>query len=379
MKSLRYTFGHIKIGEKAKKYLQRSIDRQWVSAGCNVKDFENLFRETFSYKEAVAVSSGTAACFTSLAALHEFGATWGNEVIVPALSFVATSNAVLAAGFKPVFVDIDRKTLNIDPSKIETKITPQTRAIQVVHTMGKPCEMDTILDLARKYNLHVLEDSCEAHGAKYKGHTVGGIGLSGAFSFYAAHIICSGEGGMVSSNDEEYAKILRSVRSHGRPDGETYFQFDRYGFNCKMNDLEAAIGLEGMENFESIFQTRKNNLNYLLKNNDDLNEYFYFLEEKPHEVISPHAFSLVFKEKIKNDMNHLYKYLLENGVQVKTLFSSLPTQHKVFSFLKHTLGDFPEAEYVGNKGLHFGCHQYLTKDDLDFASELLHDYVRKYI
>ena len=376
---MKYTFGHIKIGSRAKELIQKSLDKHWVSTGENVKEFEKTFKNTFSYEEAVAVSSGTTADFTALASLHDYGATWGDEVIVPSLSFVATSNAVLAAGFKPVFVDIDRKTLNIDPQKIESAITKKTRAIEVVHTMGKPCDMDPIMEIARKYNLKVIEDSCEAHGAKYKGQYVGSIGLAGTFSFYAAHIVCSGEGGMVVTHDPEYAKILRSVRSHGRPDGTDYFQFDRFGFNCKMNDLEAAVGIEGIENFSSTFSARKKNLEYLLKANQDLSSLFYFLHEEPYEVLSPHAFSLVAREDVKIDARQLSNYLQENGVQVKTLFASLPTQHRVFSFLGHQLGDFPEAEYVGNKGLHFGCHQYLTKEELDFVSDLLHTYVRKYI
>ncbi len=324
-----------------------------------------------------------------MAALHDWnysftdhpvvGATWGDEVIVPALSFVATSNAVLAAGFRPVFVDIKRETLNIDPSQIEKAITPKTRVIQVVHTMGKPADMDPIQEIARKHNLVVLEDSCEAHGATYKGKTIGSIGLAGTFSFYAAHIICSGEGGMISTNNVEFAKLLRSVRSHGRPDGTDYFQFDRFGFNCKMNDLEAAVGIEGIEKFKEIFNRRKEKLNYLLAANQDLNHIFYFLKEQPHEVISPHAFSLVSREDVPVEKTHLMNYFQENGVQVKTLFGSLPTQHRVFKFLGHTLGDFPEAEYVGTHGLHFGCHQHLETRDLDFVTDLLHTYVRKYI
>ena len=361
---MRYTFGSVKIGPRAQELIQASLKSHWISAGPHVKFFENKFKSTFQFKESVAVSSGTSACFTALAALHSFGARWGDEIIVPSLSFVATSNAVLAAGFKPVFVDIKRNTLNIDPQKIEEKITNKTRAIQVVHTMGKPCDMDPILECAKKHKLHVLEDACEAHGAKYKGQYVGGLGLTGSFSFYAAHIICTGEGGMVSTNDEEFARLLRSVRSHGRPDGTDYFQFDRFGFNSKMNDLEAAVGIEGIENFNNIYESRKKNLNYLLEKTRDLQEFFYFHNEEEHEVISPHAFSLVMREDVQAQGSHLSSFLSENGIQVKTLFGSLATQHKVFDFLGYRLGDFPEAEYVGQKGLHFGCHQYFLLSSL---------------
>ena len=372
-----YTFGNVIFGDRARSLVQQAMDRNWVSAGPNVKLFEDLFRKTFGYQEAVAVSSGTAACFTVVAALHELGAEWGDEVIVPALSFVATSNAVLAAGFKPVFVDVKRETLNIDPDLIEAAITPKTRAIMAVHTMGKPCEMDTILDIAKRHKLHVLEDACEAHGAKYKGRVVGSIGLAGAFSFYAAHIICSGEGGMISTNDSEFASLLRSVRSHGRPDGSIYFQFDRFGFNTKMNDLEAALGIEGVENFQQIFSKRKENLNYLIKQTKEMSHLFYFLKEEEWELVSPHAFPLLIREDVPIDRDELQSYLEKNGVQVKTLFGSLPTQHKVFGFLGYKPGKFPQAEYIGKKGLHVGCHPYLMKDDIDYFVDLLQSYIQK--
>ena len=194
---MKYTFGTIKIGSRARELIEKSLQNHWVSTGPNVKLFEQTFAKTFSFKESVAVSSGTTACFTAVATLHEFGAQWGDEVIVPALSFVATTNSVLAAGFKPIFVDVRKETLNIDSSKIEEKISKRTKAIIVVHTMGKPCEMDEVLEIAKKYNLKVIEDACEAHGAKYRNRFVGGIGMAGAFSFYAAHMVCSGEGGCV--------------------------------------------------------------------------------------------------------------------------------------------------------------------------------------
>ncbi|MFM7200292.1 MAG: DegT/DnrJ/EryC1/StrS family aminotransferase [Myxococcota bacterium] len=377
MDKSKFTFGNISLGARARELLTQSIEAGWISAGPHVKAFEKAYAETFGTQEAVAVSSGTTAGFVSIATLHDFGGTWGDEVIVPALCFVAAANCVTAAGFKPVFVDIDRRTLNIDPAKIEAAITPRTRAINVVHTMGKPVDMDPILEIAKKHNLMVFEDACEAHGAQYKGRYVGTMGDAGAFSFYAAHIICSGEGGMVTTNRPEVAQILRSVRSHGRPDGTLFFQFDRFGFNCKMNDLEAAVGLEGIENFWSIFNKRKANLNYLLKHTADLSNLFYFTSEGPDEVVSAHAFQMTLKEEVPLDFWDFYRHLESQGIQTKLNFGSLPTQHKVFSHLGYKLGDFPEAEYVGQKGLHVGCHQYLEQEHLDYLIEVVHQYVRQ--
>jgi len=374
-KAMRIEFGKLVIGETAKKYLQRAVDKSWVSEGDNVREFEKKFAAHFGYKHAIAVSSGTDANICSCASLYDFGAQRGDEIIVPALSFVATANSILAAGFVPKFVDIEVKTLNLDPSKIEAAITDKTIAIMAVHTMGKPCEMDSIMKTAKAYNLRVIEDACEAHGATYKGRVIGTIGDMGTFSFYVAHVIVCGEGGMVVTNNDDIARVVRSVRSHGRPTGSNYFDFQRIGFNSRMNELEASVGLEGLEQFDDTFNKRKNNLYKLLEITKNLSDFCYFLEEENHEKVSPHAFPLVLKDK-KYDYAKFFQYLESKGIQCKTLFASLPTQHKAFNFLSYQYGQFPAAEYVGENGLHFGIHQYLNDDDLYYIGKTLKSYFK---
>ena len=372
---MRINFGDLIIGDIAKKYFQKIFDKNWASEGDNVKEFEEKFAKKFGYKHAIATSSGTDANIDCCASLYDFGTNRGDEIITPALSFVATANSILSAGFIPKFVDIDIETLNIDPSKIEDVITDKTRAIMVVHTMGKPCEMDSILKITKDHNLKVIEDACEAHGAIYKGKNVGTIGDMGTFSFYTAHQIVCGEGGMVVTDDDKIADIIRSVKSHGRPPRSMYFDFQRIGFNSKMNDLEAALGLEGIEKFDEHFNKRKDNLYKLLDMTKDLSEYSYFIKEEKYEKISPHAFPLVLKDE-KYNREKLYRYLESKGIQCKTLFGCLPTQHDAFKFLKYKYGEFPIAEYVGRNGLHFGMHQYLTEDDLIFINNTLHEHFR---
>ncbi len=373
---MRINFGDLVIGDIAKKYFQKVFDKNWASEGDNVKEFEQKFAAKFKCKHAIATSSGTDADIVSCAVLYDFGANRGDEIIVPALSFVATANSILAAGFIPKFVDIEVETLNIDPSRIEGAITEKTRAIMVVHTMGKPCEMDSIIKIARAHDLKIIEDACEAHGATYKGKLAGTIGDMGAFSFYTAHQIVCGEGGMVATNDDKIAALVRSVKSHGRPPGSLYFDFQRIGFNSKMNDLEAALGLEGIHHFDEHFNKRKNNLYKMLELTEDLSDYCYFIKEETYEKVSPHAFPLLLKDE-KYNRDSLYKYLESKGIQCKTLFGSLPTQHNAFRFLNYKYGDFPVSEYVGKNGLHFGMHQYLIDDDLHFISDTLHEYFRK--
>jgi dTDP-4-amino-4,6-dideoxygalactose transaminase len=372
---VRINFGDLIIGDTARKYVQRALDKNWISEGDNVRQFEREFAALFGYKNAVATSSGTDADIVSCASLYEFGAKRGDEIIVPACTFVSSASSILAAGFVPKFVDIEVETLNIDPAKIEEAITDRTRAIMVVHLMGKPCNMDPILEIAAEHKLKIIEDACEAHGATYKGRIVGSMGDMGAFSFYAAHVVVAGEGGMIVTNNDEIAEVLKSVKSHGRPFGDIYFDFQRIGFNSRMNELTAAIGLEGIENFEKNFKKRKDNVYKLLEIIQDMSDYFYFIKEEDYEVVSPHAFPLVLKDS-KYNCKKLYGHLESKGIQCKTLFGSLPTQHHVFQFLGYKYGQFPAAEYVGENGLHFGIHQYLTDDDLLYAGEVLKEYFR---
>ena len=736
---MRHEFGELRLGETARKNLMDVCATSWASAGPKVAAFEKGWSDLFRYRYSKAVSSGTDADINACAALYAVGANRGDEVIVPALSFIATSNSVLAAGFTPVFVDIERETLNINPHKIEEKITPKTRAIMAVSTMGKPPEIDMIRGICKRHNLifildncmpggepimtpsgivnvedikvgdcvyshtgkrrkvkvsfnreydgkiyalksyghyrplqltsghkvpccrttniekerklewievekikkgdyliypkvkrkepltaidltkyehrttachkkklfdkrfreeiqiddnlmtilgwylsegwtqhsgtifslfkdeknnikqlvnsiesfgfdysvrnaqnntiHVrihhkqfsefLEDqfgkgaankkipdwvydlqcdlqknllmayfcgdgnktsgriaqyqattvsinlanqvkmlchqlgffagisitrggvsniqgrtvdcldklqirfsteklnkydrrhwsdseyfyirvrsneeqhyigrvynfeveedhsyltpgfivkNCEGHGCQYRGVDAGKQADMSTYSFYIAHLICCGEGGMVSTDRDDLADSIVSTRSHGRPGGQLYFDHNRIGFNSKMNDMEASLGLEGIENFWKTFYTRKDNLDYMLKAclDLDLDQHAWFNKQEVHEICCPHAFSVTLKDP-RFDYKRMYQYLEGKGIKCKRNFGSIPTQHKAYEFMGFSLGDFPEAEYVGDNGLHFGIHQYLNQDDLDYAIDRLQEYFK---
>lgn len=371
--SYRISFGHIEVGPSGRRWLQEALDRHWVSEGPNVKQFEAEFANRFGYRHAIATSSGTDASMTAMSALLARGAQRGDEVITPALAFVSTANCILAAGLVPTFVDVELETLNINPSLIEAAITPRTRAIQAVHTMGKPCRMEEIIAIAKCHDLAIIEDCCEAHGATLNGRVVGSFGLAGLFSFYAAHLICSGEGGMVVTQDDDVAGWCRSIRSHGRRGGQLYFAFDRVGFNSKMNDLEAAIGLEGLERFNETFAIRRRHLTRLWEFLKPLQDRLILYPDGAGETVSPHAVPLVLRDA-QASVEGLYQHLERSGIQCKTLFGSLPTQHQAFAFLGYRAGAFPVAERIGRTGLHFGVHQYLTDDDIEYVAERLRAY-----
>lgn len=362
-------FGEVRVSQKAKDNVNSVLNSHHITQGVMTEKFEKQWSKLFGYKDSVAVSSGTDACINACLALYDiaFKPCIRNkaEVIVPALSYIATSNAVRAAGLVPKFVDVDVHTLNINPDKIEEAITENTVAIMCVHTMGKMCDMYKIAAIARKHDLVVIEDSAEAHGAMYYGVYPGQIGHMSTFSFYAAHLICSGEGGMVSTMHPEVAEILRSTRSHGRPNGSLYFDHVRTGLNSKMNDLEAAVGLAGVDVFWETFKARHLNMSHL---NSRLMEGqffgFYNLSLEDHGCINcPHGVSLTCAtEEIKNVITTA---LDSNNIQWKRNFGSIPTQQKAFADMGYKLGEFPAAEHIGNCGIHVGCHQYLSFDDIN--------------
>jgi dTDP-4-amino-4,6-dideoxygalactose transaminase len=395
---MKFPFGTISIPQKTKALIQEILDTNRVSSGKYVREFESKFAELIGTKEAVAVSSGTDALALALAVLYDFGAQRGDEIILPALSFAGTGNAVLQAGFKPVFVDVRRETLNIDPAKIESAITNNTRAILPVHLMGKPAQMDTINSVAKKHNLLVIEDAAEAYGTEYRDQPAGTLAAMGCFSLYVAHIITAVEGGMVVTDNPQYAEIIRSLRAHGRAckckkcvsqtvsghcekrfqyGKDIRFIFERVGYSSKMNELEAAVGLGQLEEYDKTIRTRRKNLYYLMKEFKQFAPYLTTLEEEPHQKFGPHAFAVIVGEGSKVTRDELVYYLGKKGIDPRSLFCSMPTQCRGFKYLGYKLGDFPNAEYIGNNGFHIGVHQNLTKEHLDYFLTTVGDFLAK--
>jgi len=384
---MKIPFGTISITKESKELINKILESGRVSSGKYVREFEEKFAKLIGVKEAVAVSSGTDADTLALAVLHDFGAKRNDEVIVPALSFAATGNAVLHAGFKPVFVDIERETLNINPKEIEKTITKKTKAIFPVHLMGKPAEIDSIYQIAKKYNLYLIEDAAEAHGAVYKGRNVGTLGDIAAYSLYLAHMLSTVEGGIVVTNRADFAEILRSLRAHGRackckvctlnlrsgycPKRFQYgedirFIFERIGYSAKMNELEAAVGLGNLNIFNEILEKRRKNLFRMRKKFEKFRPYLTTIKEEKNEKIGPHAFPIIIQENSPFNRNQLVDYLEKNGIETRSLFSSMPTQCQGFSFLGYKLGDFPNAEYIGKNALHIGVHQDLNEEHINY-------------
>ncbi|MGP0070562.1 MAG: DegT/DnrJ/EryC1/StrS family aminotransferase [Bryobacteraceae bacterium] len=225
-----------------------------LSIGPKMEEFERSVADLVGVPHGIAVSSGTAGLHLCLRAL---GVGEGDEVIVPSFAFISVGNSILYQRATPVFVDIEPLTLNIDPGKLERGITPRTRAIIAVHTFGHPADMDPIMDVARRHGLPVIEDACEAIGARYRGRPVGGMGNFGVFGFYPNKPITTGEGGMVVTRDSQKADMIRALRNQGRMESDGWLGHHLLGYNYRLSEMNCALGVEQIKRIDGILDRRE--------------------------------------------------------------------------------------------------------------------------
>jgi perosamine synthetase len=241
------------IGAREKELVLDALDSGWVSSiGKYIDEFEANFARYCGTEYALAVSNGTTALHLALAAL---GLQAGDEVIVPDLTFVATANAVAYTGATPVLADVDADTLCIDPASVKSLISGRTKAIIPVHLYGHPADMDALKEIGDTHGLAIIEDAAEAHGAEYRGRRVGGLGRCGVFSFYGNKVITTGEGGMLTTNDQELYQRARRLRDHAMSPQRRYFHEER-GFNYRITNLQAALGVAQLERIDDFLDRR---------------------------------------------------------------------------------------------------------------------------
>jgi perosamine synthetase len=242
------------LGDEELANVVTAVRSGWISSlGAFIPEFERAFAAFCGARHAIAVSNGTAALHVALVAV---GVGPGDEVLVPSLTFVATANTVRYCGATPVFVDADPTTWCMQPTGLDALVTPRTKAIVPVHLYGHPCDMDPILDVARRRGLAVVEDAAEAHGAEYRGHRVGTLGAIGCFSFYGNKIITTGEGGMCVTDDPLLAERLRLLRDHGM-DPKRHYWHDLVGYNYRMTNLQAAIGVAQVKKLPGFLEQKR--------------------------------------------------------------------------------------------------------------------------
>ena len=353
------TLGTVNISNKTKKLMAEALDKGIIGQGDYIREFEKKLANFLGVKHVIATANGTLADVCALAAAKYKDNSGRNEIIVPALTFIAQINAIYCNHLKPVFVDVDYD-YEINVEKIEEKITKKTLAIMPTHLLGKPAEMKKILSLAEKYNLFVIEDACEALGSKYNNKFCGTVGDTGCFSFFVSHTLTTGEGGAVVTNNDDLADIILSLRNHGRKSDkfEEKFIFPKIGFSAKMNCLEAIIGLGVIEELPCFIEKRHQNM---LRLNQLLGKKWF--SEESDEYIVPHAYPVLLKSKDERDK--FLKLLPEKyDIEVRQIFYSIPTQSEAYRFLGKKEGAYPIAEDIGKRGLYVPCHQNLSEEDL---------------
>ncbi|MEE2873067.1 MAG: DegT/DnrJ/EryC1/StrS family aminotransferase [Candidatus Latescibacterota bacterium] len=379
-------FGNFTASARAKHYVNQVLDSDRLSYGEFSRRFEEEFAALHQVPHAICCNSGTSALQMALACLMETeGWKEGDEVLVPAITFVATSNMVMLCRLKPVFVDVDPRTYNIDPERIEEKITTRTRAIIPVHLFGLPCEMDPIMDIARRRGLRVIEDSAETMFARFRGKSVGSFGDIACFSTYVGHMLATGVGGLATTSDSKYAEILRSYANHGRDPmytniddkGDTAaarseiashrYRFVRFGHSFRITEFESALGLAQLAEVDSIVERRQNNAARLtegLAPFGDLIQLPHIPSDRDHVFM---VYPIVIRDSAL-DRDELIAFLESCGIETREMMPLLSQPIYVERF-GDILGQYPVAQNIEDNGFFIGCHPNLTHDDIDYVAE----------
>jgi perosamine synthetase len=346
------------LGEEELKNVIEAVKSGWISSrGKFIPEFESGFAKYCGVRHGIATSNGTTALHLALTAL---GIGTGDEVIVPTLTFIATANVVTYTGAKPVFVDCCPDYWCIDPSKIEDKITSKTKAIIPVHLYGHPCDMNSINDIAMKHKLFVIEDAAEAHGAEYKGKKVGSLSDVACFSFYGNKIITTGEGGMCLTCDDNLAQKMQILRDHGKSQDRAYWH-EVIGFNYRMTNLQAAIGVAQLAKIDSLIAKRREIANRYMEALQKLSSsnILNWQVEMQWAKSVYWMFSIILSEQYGLSNIELGQKLLEKGIETRPLFYPLnimpPYSHQE---------TFPVAEGLSKKGLTLPSGYKINSEDI---------------
>ncbi|HEY2380155.1 MAG TPA: DegT/DnrJ/EryC1/StrS family aminotransferase [Terriglobia bacterium] len=385
--------GGLVLTDCEKKLVNQVLDSGRLTYGPMTKTFEEGFAARHGCKHALFLNSGTSALHLALQAMKvRYGWSDGDEVIVPAVTFVATSNIVLHNNMVPVFVDVEAETFNIDPNKIEGKITNRTRAIIPVHLLGLPATMGPIMALAEKHGLKVIEDSCETMFARYNGQLVGSIGDVGTFSTYVAHFLVTGVGGFCTTNNPELADDIRSLMNHGRDtiyisctDDQNVtesmlekivarrFSFVQVGHSFRCTEMEAAIGIGQLARADEIIRRRK----------EIADKFTSRLARFSGEIQLPtcppdrtHSYML-YGVTVRNDTKvKLVNHLESLNIETRDLLPLInqPIYRRLYG---DDLEDrFPVARRINHSSFYLGCHPYMTEEEVDFVIDAFGDYFR---
>lgn len=342
------------------------LNTRWLSLGPKIGEFEQAFGSYVGTAHAIGVNSGTSGLHLAMIAA---GIGPGDEVITPSFSFIASANCVLYERGKPVFVDIDLSTGNIDPACIEAAITPRTKAIIPVHAFGQPADMDPILDIAARHNVAIVEDACEALGAEYKGRQAGTLGDAAVFAFYPNKQMTTGEGGMIITDNEDWANLFRSLRNQGRDVFDAWLNHTRLGYNYRLDELSAALGLAQIQRIEELLAKRAQVAAWYNERIDEIPGI-----QKPHISATTTKMSwFVYVIRCEDGVsrNGLMEHLEQQGVPSRPYFTPIhlqPFYQREFGWKR---GDLPNTEQAGDNSLALPFSGVMTEEQVDYVAHRL--------
>lgn len=363
--SYKYPVYQPSLGKKERENVLECLDSTWISSkGKFINQFENSFSEFTGIKHAATVSNGTVAIHVALLAL---GIGENDEVIVPSFTYIASVNAIKYTGAKPIFVDSDIKTWQIDPTKIEEKITNKTKAIMAVHLYGLPCEMDKILSIANKYKLFVVEDCAEAFGSLYKGKHVGTFGDISTFSFFGNKTITTGEGGMVVTNNASLHEKVVHLKGQGLAKDREYYH-DIIGYNYRMTNICAAIGCAQLERANELIEKKILIAKWYEEKLKNLPVLF-------HSQVGnvKHSFWMVsILLKDSEERNAVRLLLKDNEIETRPTFYPV---HLMPMYFEKGLS-LPVAEELGSRGINLPSYPELSEIDVDFICNKIKEFYK---
>lgn len=368
----------------------------YVTMGKQVRMFEEQSALAFGSAHVLMCNSGSSANLLAVAALCNpvvMGSLKpGDEVIVPALSWATTVWPLIQHGLVPVFVDCDLDTYNFDYEKLEAAITPKTHAIMLVHVYGNPCDMDIIMDLAKKYDLYVIEDTCESMGATFKGKKVGTFGHVGTMSLYYSHHITTMEGGLCFTNDFQCVELMRVLRAHGwsreaeqhqkfanmYPQIDPRFLFVNLGYNLRPTEPQAVMGTIQLGKLSGFIGNRRESYIHYRMLLDKYSEYFSFQQPQENSQPSWFGFGVVLKEKCNFSVKQLTAFLQSSGIETRPIIAGNMARQPAAQMFRHRVsGTLDNCDIIMQRGFAIGCHQAITQEQREYVAqkfdEFMHD------
>ena len=360
----RITIANPVFNGNEKRYLEECIDTGWVSAnGRFINEFEERFAEFCGSKYGISCANGTVSLHLIMLGL---GIKPGDEVIMPALTYIATANAVRYCGGTPIFVDCCEDSFNMDPDKIEEKINENTKAIMPVHLYGLTCDMDPIMEVAEKYHIPVIEDAAESHGAEYKGRRAGSFGLASSFSFFGNKIITSGEGGMIVTNDENLYSKMKLLRGQAVSPEKKYWHFD-VGYNYRMTNLQAAVGLAQFENINWHIEQRIRVAGLYKKYLEGYLKYMVFQSE-PSDCRHVYWMSnVILQDIVAKNRDEVMQEMEACNIEMRPLFYPM---HIMPPYCDKKL-KCPVSEKISSRGISLPSHALLEDGDVKYICDNL--------